>query len=597
MPETQETPGHLHETGGVEPTEPFEATLRADEHSQSTGGDADANPFDNPVARANAEAGRAAQEAQQQRLERWGSFRYDAAILDVLAPTATWAWRLKGAISRRNADRDPGRFPPKLVVTGDEVVKFGATDDELKVLPALTDAQLTALRAEAETRRKTDAKRHDAESQRRFQQEQWRELMGSADDDPFIDLRAALALPPRESVWGSVIRRGSVYEVLGAPGSGKTFFVADLCAAMATDQTKFLGAPLTPGRSVIIEAEGADILGVRLAAAAIKYGVDHPADGLAGKVSMTRHAMNLADPAHIERIIGELERTGAAVLVIDTRSRNTLGIEENSATQMAPVYEHLAAIARRTRAAVLVIHHTAKVGGSSRGSNAAQGAIDGEVMVRREYIREELNRNVHFVSLGAKTRMTDSDQEFAFTLDRFVVPREHFPAEDHRYDAPDTREACQVLPVDPILLPSKDARRDAAGAEKADKANADEYAYAEALLRFLGAERAAGHAPPSPSILTRKARRAAPLPPDTTEKVAQAVLDRLAAYGMVREVRAADLPADQRAGRVGGSGKAVVLNRPEMFAAADPAAAAFTLEQWAALSQLHGAALGDGGLS
>lgn len=595
MPKTQDTPGDRDETGGAGPTEPFEG--RTYEQPQSSGGGADVNPFDNPAAGVKAEQEERKQKTLEERLERWRSSRYDAAILDALAPTATWAWRLRGAISRRNADRDPGRFPPKLVFTGDEAVKFTATDDELKVLPALTDAQLKALRDEAETRRKTDMKRHDAESLRRFQQEQWRELMGSADDDPFIDLRAALALPPRESVWGSVIRRGSVYEVLGAPGSGKTFFIADLCAAMATEQTKFLGAPLTPGRSVIIEAEGADILGVRLAAAAIKYGVEHPADGLAGKVSMTRHAMNLADPAHIERIITELERTGAAVLVIDTRSRNTLGIEENSATQMAPVYEHLAAIARRTRAAVLVIHHTAKVGGSSRGSNAAQGAIDGEVMVRREYVREELNRNVHFVSLGAKTRMTDSDQEFAFTLDRFVVPREHFPAEDRRYDAPDTREACQVLPVDPILLPSKEARRDAAGAEKAAEENTAEYTYAEALLRFLGAERAAGSPPPSPSILTRKARRAAPLPRDTTEKVAQAVLNRLAAFGMVREVTAAELSADQRAGRVGVSGKAVLLARPEKFAAADPTTAAFTPEQWAALSQLHAAALGDGGSS
>ena len=153
MPETWNTPGHLHETGGVGPTEPFE-TCGPTNRFQSTGGDADANPFDNPVARANAEEGRARREqaeadaeVKQKRKDHWGSYRYDVAILGTLP--AAWAAKRAATIERKNAGRDPVRAAPVLVFSGGDAVEDGATDEQLAALPPLRTAELAALRKRA----------------------------------------------------------------------------------------------------------------------------------------------------------------------------------------------------------------------------------------------------------------------------------------------------------------------------------------------------------------------------------------------------------------------------------------------------------------
>lgn len=367
-----------------------------------------------------------------------------------------------------------------------------------------------------------------------LQQERWRETMGeAAESSPFIGLADAEQMAARTSIWGErVLCAGSVYELLGPPGSGKTFFAAGLVAAMAMDQPRFLGGALAGGNSLVIEAEGADILGVRLAAAACQLGAKYPAKELADKVSMTRHAMNLADPSHIEKITAECTRIDAKLVVIDTRARNTIGVEENSATAMGQVYEHLAAIARRTGAAVVVIHHTAKNGAGSRGSSAGTGAIDGELLIRREFVQTDtFKRRVHFVSLGEKTRLADDSQEFAFTLDAVTVPRGSYAPDNPAYDEDSTRQTCQVVSVDPLDLPTKVERGQASDIAKAAAESAIEHRYAEAVLRFVAAEKAAGRLP-APSVLIRKARRPVGLT-EPTETVAARVVGKLTAARVV----------------------------------------------------------------
>ncbi|NKT03106.1 AAA family ATPase, partial [Rhodococcus hoagii] len=85
----------------------------------------------------------------------------------------------------------------------------------------------------------------------------------------------------------------------------------------------------------------------------------------------------------VDMLIAAVKERGAALLVLDTRARCTVGQEENSATDMG--------WARRSRAdpaeagaTVLVVHHSPKTGGGGRGSNVWDGAVHSDIRVEKD---------------------------------------------------------------------------------------------------------------------------------------------------------------------------------------------------------------------
>jgi hypothetical protein len=85
---------------------------------------------------------------------------------------------------------------------------------------------------------------------------------------------------------------------------------------------------------------------------------------------------------------------GAKVVIFDTRARNTLGLEENSAKDMGLVVANLDTARRTCGACMLLVHHANALGDKSRGSTAVEGAVDTEINVKAvdELVTVELTK-------------------------------------------------------------------------------------------------------------------------------------------------------------------------------------------------------------
>lgn len=166
--------------------------------------------------------------------------------------------------------------------------------------------------------------------------------------------------------------------LVGDGGVGKSFITMSLALAVAGGDEKFLGLPVKKhGRVLYVDEENsADLVLQRLNALGMEK----------------RHKENLDyiwyagvdllnEP---EKLLEEALDAEPVLLVVDSLSRVALGAEENSNTEMNMLLRKgIVPLARDTGAAVLVVHHTSKEGGKSRGASGIRNAADQEIAVVR----------------------------------------------------------------------------------------------------------------------------------------------------------------------------------------------------------------------
>jgi hypothetical protein len=72
------------------------------------------------------------------------------------------------------------------------------------------------------------------------------------------------------------------------------------------------------------------------------------------------------------------------LVIIDTFARASVGLEENSASDVGKAIAKFDMVRRATGAGLIVVHHTGKGGsaGGARGSSALNGALDTELLVK-----------------------------------------------------------------------------------------------------------------------------------------------------------------------------------------------------------------------
>ena len=85
-----------------------------------------------------------------------------------------------------------------------------------------------------------------------------------------------------------------------------------------------------------------------------------------------------------DTLIEAMRRLAPQMIVIDTQARVSVGVEENSNTELGVVIERIEDLRRATGACVLVIHHTGHVGEHGRGSSSAKGALQSEMHVSKK---------------------------------------------------------------------------------------------------------------------------------------------------------------------------------------------------------------------
>lgn len=200
-----------------------------------------------------------------------------------------------------------------------------------------------------------------------------------------------------------VLPKAELIVVYGQSGSGKSFLVFDMVAAIATG-TPWQERKTTKGQVVLVLAEGVTGFRNRLRA----YATMH--DGSLPGLRIVADAPNLLGEQDDMLLSQRINDSGGAdLIVIDTLAASSPGADENAAKDMGVVIEHCKRLHRETGATVLLVHHSGKdQSKGARGWSGLRAAADAEIEVAR--VGED--------RIATVTKMKDGEDgaKFAFKL-------------------------------------------------------------------------------------------------------------------------------------------------------------------------------------
>lgn len=187
-------------------------------------------------------------------------------------------------------------------------------------------------------------------------------------------------LPPPEFIIDGLIEAGGLCSMIGPSGVGKSSVVLDMACCIATGKP-WQGRKVLKTRVLYLPGEGLNGAVQRINAWADVHEIPEQLidDGLRlGNQILQLGASSEAWIALADYIV----RQHIGLVVFDTFARMSLGIEENSATEVGRAVVRFDQVRRLTNAGVLLVHHTPKANPKvSRGSGALTGALDSELCV------------------------------------------------------------------------------------------------------------------------------------------------------------------------------------------------------------------------
>lgn len=214
--------------------------------------------------------------------------------------------------------------------------------------------------------------------------------------------------PAPEWIVKGVLPRAELAVVFGESGSGKSFWILDLAAAVALGEYEWRDCKVKgPASVVYIAAEGAGGFRNRLAACAKARGIE-----LAHlPIKVIADAPNLMEKADAIDISKSIVAAGGAdIVIVDTFAQTMPGANENSGEDMGRALAHCKGIHRATKALVVLIHHSGKDSSKgARGWSGLRAAADVEI----EIVREGDTR----CAIVTKLKDGEDGKEYGFALD------------------------------------------------------------------------------------------------------------------------------------------------------------------------------------
>lgn len=182
--------------------------------------------------------------------------------------------------------------------------------------------------------------------------------------------------PAPEFVIDGLLEHRALTAVIGAPGIGKSGTVLDMAASIALGK-RWMGRATLGQRVMYLPGEGLSGAVQRLLAWESAHDLDVGEDLLVGD-SIIQVA---ASPAAWSAVMRKMLEYHVGLIIIDTFARASVGLEENSATDVGKAIARFDQVRKGTGAGLMVVHHTNKAGASGRGSSALNGALDTELMI------------------------------------------------------------------------------------------------------------------------------------------------------------------------------------------------------------------------
>lgn len=183
-------------------------------------------------------------------------------------------------------------------------------------------------------------------------------------------------LPAPEYAIEGLVEHRALSCLIGPPGVGKSAVAIDMACSLVTG-IRWQGRKTMRQRVLYLPGEGSSGAVERIKAWEEAHGLNVGQDLLMGD-AIIQLAATKEDWA---TLAGYLLRQRVGLIIFDTFARMSLGLEENSASDVGRAVLRFDQIRKLTGAGVMVVHHTGKVGTSGRGSNALLGALDSEMLV------------------------------------------------------------------------------------------------------------------------------------------------------------------------------------------------------------------------
>jgi hypothetical protein len=202
--------------------------------------------------------------------------------------------------------------------------------------------------------------------------------IGPADGGRYKLLQAAdiQQLPSMEWRVKGVFPSMGFGAVYGPSGSGKSFLVLDMAAAIAMGKSWF-GKKTKAASVVYVALEGEAGLKNRLAAWEKNRRQPAPPD-----LRVVIQPFKLGERRDVKDLAAVIPK--GAVTIIDTLNRAAPTSDENSSKDMGEILESVKDLCERTNGLVILVHHTGKeVGKGARGHSSFFAALDGAIEVTR----------------------------------------------------------------------------------------------------------------------------------------------------------------------------------------------------------------------
>lgn len=187
-------------------------------------------------------------------------------------------------------------------------------------------------------------------------------------------------------VWliDDILEAGTLGQVFGASGCGKSFLVMDWAACIASGRI-WNDKVTAPGAVFYIAGEGFSGFKRRLRAWEIQTGQNLTSAPLFFSVQPAALMDAANAQAVMQAVRGLQEKHGKpAMIVVDTLHRNMGDGDENNAGDVALFLQSLDAMRTEFGAAVLIVHHSGHAeSGRGRGSSSLRAAVDHEYLLTK----------------------------------------------------------------------------------------------------------------------------------------------------------------------------------------------------------------------
>ena len=194
--------------------------------------------------------------------------------------------------------------------------------------------------------------------------------------DQLLTSAALDDIPDLEPLIDGWLFKDSMARLIGKSGTYKSFVALDMACHVAAGKAWF-GHECATGAVVYVVAEGARGVRRRVRAWESKHMLP-----LGDKLLILPRPVQMVGPEWLA-FVGACKAVGAAMVVLDTQARVTVGVEENSAREMGQVVAMGERLRVDTGACILLVHHTGHAGEHGRGSTSVYGALQTELALER----------------------------------------------------------------------------------------------------------------------------------------------------------------------------------------------------------------------